>query len=295
MIGGGNRLVIPDAFVVDPVGVPIAGAQLFTYATGTNTPQNTFSDAALTIPNTNPIVADSAGRFGNVFLVLSPAYRMVLEDANNVPIWDFDPVGPSVAATGAVPIGGMVAFAGTAAPAGWLLCFGQAVSRSTYSDLFSVIGTTYGIGDGSTTFNLPDKRGRVSVGKDDMGGVAANRITSGTAGFSGVTLGAAGGDQNFFGHNHAVADPGHNHTLTDPSHHHQQFYTGSFPGHGVPEGGVSNAVGPGTRSPDMQTDDASTGITIASSFTGYQVFAFGSGVSQNVQPSQVDNVIIFTG
>jgi microcystin-dependent protein len=84
------------------------------------------------------------------------------------------------------------AFAGTTAPAGALLCFAQAISRTDYVGLFTVIGTTFGVGDGSTTFNLPDLRGRVAAGKDNMGGSAANRLTG--AGFgSGVTLGAAGG------------------------------------------------------------------------------------------------------
>jgi hypothetical protein len=61
---------------------------------------------------------------------------------------------------------GMVAaYAGSSAPSGWLLCDGTAVSRTTYSALFAAIGTSYGAGDGSTTFNLPDLRGRVPVGK----------------------------------------------------------------------------------------------------------------------------------
>ncbi len=75
----------------------------------------------------------------------------------------------------AVPIGAIVSFAGTSSPAGWMLCYGQAVSRSTYSSLFAAIGTSFGAGDGSTTFNLPDCRGRVEAGKDDMGGVDSTR------------------------------------------------------------------------------------------------------------------------
>ena len=54
-----------------------------------------------------------------------------------------------------VPTGGIVEYAGTTAPNGWLLCDGSAISRTTYADLFEVIGTTFGEGDGSTTFNLP--------------------------------------------------------------------------------------------------------------------------------------------
>ena len=55
-------------------------------------------------------------------------------------------------------------YAGNVAPTGWLICDGSAISRATYADLFAVIGTTYGTGDGSTTFNLPDLRGRVGIG-----------------------------------------------------------------------------------------------------------------------------------
>lgn len=63
-----------------------------------------------------------------------------------------------------VPIGAIQAFGGETAPEGWLICDGSVVSRETYSDLFKVIGTTYGSGDGSTTFNLPDLSGNVAIG-----------------------------------------------------------------------------------------------------------------------------------
>lgn len=65
-----------------------------------------------------------------------------------------------------VPCGAVLPFAGTSIPSNWLLCDGSAVSRSTYADLFSKIGTTFGSGDGSTTFNLPNLKGKVPVGLD---------------------------------------------------------------------------------------------------------------------------------
>ena len=65
-----------------------------------------------------------------------------------------------------VPTGGIVEYAGTTAPNGWLLCDGSAISRTTYADLFEVIGTTFGEGDGSTTFNLPNRKNKTGVGVD---------------------------------------------------------------------------------------------------------------------------------
>lgn len=121
---------------------------------------------------------------------------------------------------GNTPVGGLMPFAGSVPPSRWLLCFGQAVSRTTYALLFAVIGTVYGAGDGSTTFNLPDARGRSLSGLDNMGGVAAGRITSGNSAISGVTLGATGGDERLPNHNHGLTDPGHTHTVSDPGHVH---------------------------------------------------------------------------
>jgi microcystin-dependent protein len=87
--------------------------------------------------------------------------------------------------------GEIIPFAGSTAPAGALLCYGQAISRTDYVGLFTAIGTTYGVGNGTTTFNLPDLRGRVAAGKDDMGGSSAARLDD----MSSTTLGATGGNQ----------------------------------------------------------------------------------------------------
>lgn len=103
----------------------------------------------------------------------------------------------------------VVPFAAAVAPAGWLLCYGQTVSRTTYAALFAVIGTTYGAGDGSTTFAVPDLRGRVAAGKDNMGGTAANRLTTGA--FVSNNLGTTGGAET---HTLAAGEiPNHTHQL----------------------------------------------------------------------------------
>lgn len=94
-------------------------------------------------------------------------------------------------------------------PAGWLMCNGALISRTTYAALFALIGTTHGAGDGSTTFGLPDMRGRTAFGKDDMGGVtSANRVTV----INGVTIGASGGAESVV--LDATMMPSHTHTGT---------------------------------------------------------------------------------
>lgn len=74
------------------------------------------------------------------------------------------------------PIASMIQYAGSAAPDGWLFCDGSAVSRDTYADLFAVIGTTYGAGNGTTTFNLPDMRGRNVIGTGQGNGLANREL-----------------------------------------------------------------------------------------------------------------------
>ena len=108
--------------------------------------------------------------------------------------------GANLTGITAVATGVVLPWAGTStsAPSGYLTCYGQAVSRSTYADLFGVLSSVYGDGDGSSTFNLPDLRGRVIAGKDDMGGTSADRLTNAVAGqnsegVNGDNLGAAGG------------------------------------------------------------------------------------------------------
>src|SRR6516164_470322 len=110
--------------------------------------------------------------------------------------------------------GVILPFGGTAAtvPTGWLLCYGQAISRTVYAALFAVLGTTYGAGDGSTSFNLPDLRGRAVAGVDNMGGTAAGRLTGATGSVAGTTLGATGGEET---HNLSATEmPSHTHAVT---------------------------------------------------------------------------------
>jgi microcystin-dependent protein len=123
-----------------------------------------------------------------------------------------------------VPLGAMLDYTGAVAPtSNWALAAGQAISRTTYAAYFSLVGTTYGAGDGVTTFNIPDLRGRLAAGQDNMGGSAAGRIgtvstDSGT--IVGTTLGSAAGSAThaqtlaeLATHNHSAADSGHTHSV----------------------------------------------------------------------------------
>ena len=83
-------------------------------------------------------------------------------------------VGDYVDAVDGFPVGGMIPYAGASAPTGWLLCDGSAVSRTTYHALFQAIGTSWGAGNGSTTFNLPDARGAAPVGVGTWTGYTEN-------------------------------------------------------------------------------------------------------------------------
>ena len=296
----GTRYDTTNCFYVDANGVPGAGYQLWFWATGTTDLQATYQDVTLLTPNINPVVADANGYFGNIFLIPSNAYRVALYTAATVDnptgtqVWTLDPVGP---AAGGAPgntvgiVGEVRAFAGpsTNVPSQWYLCYGQAVSRTTFVSLFNVIGTTWGNGDGTTTFNLPDLRGRAMFGEDDMGGSAAGRVTSGVSGIAGNTLGATGGDQNAQEHTHTLNDPGHNHGLTDPGHTHtlQSVPTGGASVDGYTAGGSLGTV--------PVTGSSTTGITIASAFTGVTIDDAETGASQNMPPAAIVNMIIYAG
>ena len=297
----GQRYYTPNQFEITPTGAPLAGGQLFTYVTGSTTPLPTYSDAALSIPNSNPIVADANGRFGSIFLGSSQAYKIQLFTAiptgtsqiDSTPssplgtqIWSEDPCGPAAGgnASSAGFIGQMAPFAGLASaiPSQWYQCYGQAVSRATYSAAYAVLGTIWGSGDGSTTFNLPDLRGRTPFGLDNMGGSAANRITSGVSGIAGATLGASGGSQNsqadMLTATSTVTDTGHSHATSSTG-------TGTMDGTNFLQGGTTWDL---IRS--IATTSAETGITVSTSVTSSL-----TGTSQNMPPAVIGLWIIYLG
>jgi microcystin-dependent protein len=182
----------------------------------------------------------------------------------------------------------MLEFTGATAPnSSFVLPFGQAISRTTYAAYFAMVGTTYGTGDGSTTFNVIDKRGRVSAGKDDMGGAAASRLISSYFGSSAATLGAVGGAES---HTLTTAQmPSHTHTGTTDgagSHTHNAPGLGTFSGYqsggglGAATGYAGGDSGFATRSNGVHTH------TFTSAATG------GGNAHPIVQPTVIVNYIL---
>lgn len=188
------------------------------------------------------------------------------------------------------PTGTTLPYAGSTAPSGWLLCYGQAVSRTTYANLFTVLSTTYGSGDGSTTFNLPDLRGRLPAGQDNMGGSAANRITSGGSGITGTTLGAAGGAEThtlttaqLSSHNHT--QDAHTHTQNSHSH------SGAFGTNN--SGGLTRLAVPGDNVDSSGYSISSTTPTNQNTTATNQTAGSGNA-HNNTQPTIILTYIIKT-
>ena len=180
-----------------------------------------------------------------------------------------------------MPAGAVIDFAGSTAPPGFLLCGGQAVSRATYAVLFAAIGTTYGVGDGVTTFNVPDLRGRVSAGRDDMVSAASRITTGGQAGINGTTLGAAGGAQDNTLDQSRM--PVHAHGYSDPGHVHYFLQGDTTPASYTSRAGN----GDGNNNFYTSTTSSGVGITIGNAGAG--------GAHNNVQPTIILNKIISTG
>lgn len=201
------------------------------------------------------------------------------------------------------PTGVITAFGGSNAPNGWLSCDGSAVSRTAQAILFSVIGVTYGVGDGSTTFNLPDFRSRMILGAG-QGASLSLRSLGDTGGFENITLAITNLPSHTHtptdgGHTHTVTDPGHAHGITDPGHDHDAV-NGSF----IVSGGAATYTAGAVGSPESSTQSNTTGITINSATTGVTndsattgitIGDTGSGTSKDIMnPFGVANYIIKT-
>lgn len=199
-----------------------------------------------------------------------------------------------------LPPGIMLDYGGSAAPSGWLLCDGAAVSRTTYASLFTAIGTAYGAGDGSTTFNVPNGKGRVFVGRD----AAQTHVD---------TLGETGGSKDAIVVSHTHTQPTHTHTI---NHNHAQATSSSAGAHThdpnssvvfTGSGGATHALDSGldkgaNNVNATSSDGAHTHTVDLPSFSGSSGSGGGdttgstgsSGTNANMPPYQVVNKIIKT-
>lgn len=153
-------------------------------------------------------------------------------------------------------------------PFGWVECNGQAISRTTFQALFNVIGTAYGAGDGSTTFNVPDLTGRTIFGKESV----QTRITTAVSGIDGSSLGNTGGHQGTQTHNHTASSSqaGHTHSALRAS----QLIGLDVSGLGTEVSGLAFGAGDGT------TNSVAPAITTTTD-------NFGSGNAANMPPLMI--------
>ena len=171
-------------------------------------------------------------------------------------------------------VGAIVDYGGSTAPPGALLTDGSAIARTgQFADLFTVIGTNFGVGNGVTTYNVPDTRGRAIAGIDTNQGGFANRVTNAISGITATTLGAVGGDQSLQAHSHTITDPAHTHTATTTAD--------------VVAGGAGSATGANfsLTTGTVTVNAALTGITGTNNT--------GAGASQNMPPTLIATKIIY--
>jgi len=187
----------------DATNATIFGADFDTEFDNIATMSTTKADKVVTPVANNILIMDSSGNLSDGNIQVSALWHSGndgsgsgldadLLDGYHGSIW--------------VPVGVIQAFAGSTSPSGWLECDGSAISRTTYADLFAVIGTTFGAGDGSTTFNLPDLRGEFIRGWDNGRGVDASRA-----------FGSSQSDQNKSHTHTATIDSAgaHTHTISE--------------------------------------------------------------------------------
>ncbi|MFL9669754.1 phage tail fiber protein [Variovorax sp. AB1(2024)] len=201
------------------------------------------------------------------------------------------------AITQAAPPGAVMHFAGTVVPAGWLKRNGAAISRTAYAALFAAIGTTFGSGDGSTTFNLPDDRGNFDRGWDDGRGIDAGRAFGSEQASDNLVHTHTASDP---GHTHSTSDPGHAHGVYDPGHahsawtdaqgHHDHYYTtAQVSGVGTGSAGLfgrlvdgdvgRNTNGAGSHGHNVGIGGAGTNIGIYGAGTGLSIVARVTGIT----------------
>jgi len=176
-----------------------------------------------------------------------------------------------------VPTGVILSYGGANAPTGWLLCDGRAISRTTFAGLFAVLSTSFGVGDGSTTFNLPDLRGRFPRYDDNMG----------NHGISGVTASGAASRDTGRVHGSAQVDATKRPTTA--------FTTAAAPVSGSSQIGYVLSAPPGGNvgAPTTATDPNRTGIiNVTNSLTAAASTVNGGGDAETRPINVAVNAII---
>lgn len=354
----------------DNNGNPLSAGTVTTYVVGTTTLKTTWQDAGETIPNTNPIVLNAAGR---AIIYGDGNYRQIVRDRNGNLIWDavtsaFGTGSAALFGDGAA-VGTILPWSGITAPVRYVFAYGQELSRSTYSALYAAITITanvncnsgspiltgfsdttqipigapvevtcvavgtivisktgstvtvsnnaiistsvaakffpWGNGNATTTFNVPDLRGRVLPGRDNMGGTAAARLSLTYYGVNPDGLGAAGGAQSktLATTNLPAYTPAGTIVSTDAGHKHFTWNTDAF-GAAPPAvssttqagfsrigGGDSDYAIGGSATAATVGLTSSTAATITSTFTGTAQGGVATAFA-TIQPSMTMNYVV---
>lgn len=248
----------------------VTGTSPISVATGTTTPVISLSTVPVTKGGTGTTSAPTQG--GVIYASSTSAYsstaagtsgQVLTSNGTSAPTWT----------TVATPPGVIHQYAGSSAPSGYLLCEGQAVSRVTYAALFAIIGTTYGAGDGSTTFNLPNLTGKVPVG-----------LNSSDASFD--ARGETGGEKTHSittaempAHTHSV-DPPSTTTSSDGSHTHS--YTDYYNSSEASDDANDRIVGSDATTYANRTTGSSGSHTHTLNIASFTSGSSGSGTAMNV-------------
>ncbi len=256
---GGNVVISSSLSVKDQVTLAstLNVSDLVTFASTTSTGGVVYMTSALSVGSHARIASTlSVGNHTHLNSTLS-----VSGNAN---------IGGGVYQAGAllVPTGTILLYSVSSAPDGYLICNGATVSRSTYSSLFAVVGTTFGSGNGTTTFNLPNMEDRLPYGYK-----------------SGADIGTFGGSEsvtlstnNIPAHTHTGttdSNASHTHTVTDTGHPHQ-YYMGKDDGNSSNSDGQVPAGDSNTANYGVSTSTATTGISIVANGAHTHAFTTGS-------------------